>query len=83
MKDGEGERHLKLKDYKLKEAEMRLEYLEKERQRLEEENVKKEREAAVSMQCLVLKETSIFFFIYLIRSCKAFTFMLVMREKHL
>ncbi|XP_045137030.1 citron rho-interacting kinase-like [Portunus trituberculatus] len=46
MKDGEGERHLKLKDYKLKEAEMRLEYLEKERQRLEEENTKKEREAA-------------------------------------
>ena len=52
VKDGEGERHLKLKDYKLKEAEMRLEYLEKERQRVEEENIKKEREAAVSMKCL-------------------------------
>ena len=52
MKDGEGERHLKLKDYKLKEAEMRLDYLEKERQRLEEENTKKEREAAVSTHTL-------------------------------
>lgn len=49
IKDGEGERHLKLKESRLKEAETRLDYLEKERQRLEEENIKKEREAAVSI----------------------------------
>lgn len=48
IRDGEGERHLKLKESRLKEAETRLEYLEKERQHLEEENIKKEREAAVS-----------------------------------
>lgn len=55
ISDGEGGRHLKLKESRLKEAEMRLDYLEKERQRLEEENIKKERETAVSNQSVFVE----------------------------
>lgn len=51
MKQGEFGQLMKTKDCKLKEAECRIEYLEKERQRLEDENVKHQRYAAVSILC--------------------------------
>lgn len=49
LKGGEGERAIKLYECKLQKAEYRAQYLEKEVQRLEQDVITKERNAAVSI----------------------------------
>ncbi|XP_042883993.1 citron rho-interacting kinase-like isoform X1 [Penaeus japonicus] len=58
LRDKEHGREVQARDRKLKEAECRIEYLEKERQRLEEENVRCERAAATYKRDLALERSN-------------------------
>ncbi|XP_063605169.1 citron rho-interacting kinase-like [Penaeus indicus] len=58
LKDKEHGREVQARDRKLKEAECKIEYLEKERQRLEEDNVRNERAAATYKRDLALERSN-------------------------
>lgn len=58
LRDKEHGREVQARDRKLKEAECRIEYLEKERQRLEEDNVRNERAAVTYKRDLALERSN-------------------------